>query len=248
MKTTQNMTVKRLYWSRRKTLRTLSLWGGLTGGLLATGCMRSPLLNPETAISPRETPSPDADPLQTNELAAAAVSFSNLPDPVAAVLQNDADPNAAFTALMPTIVETLQCDRCFLFIRDPQRQRTRITDGYSREARWPTMVQTGWSREPSNLNSKDPLTLSAYQSPEAKFIDDIATAPPGSLDIQLERSVFGHRALIHAPIYNDGEFYGILEPCVFDVPRRWTESDRDLIQNLQRVLGSWIVRYLQAIP
>ncbi|MEO0769597.1 MAG: hypothetical protein AAFY72_09215, partial [Cyanobacteria bacterium J06649_4] len=62
-------------------------------------------MKPRTqGASLRETPSPDADPLQTNELSADAVSFSNLPDPVAAVLQNDADPNAAFTALMPTIV------------------------------------------------------------------------------------------------------------------------------------------------
>lgn len=248
MKTTQNMTVKPLHWSRRKTLRTLSLLGGFTGGWLATSCIQSPLLKPNTVASPHETPSPDSDPLQIAELAADTVSPPNLPDAVAAVLQHGADPNAALTTLMSTMVETLQCDRCFLFIRDPQRQRTRITHGYSRDARWPTMVQTGWSRESPNLNSKDPLTLSAYHSSEAKFIEDIETAPPGTLDLQLERSVFGHRALIHAPIYADNEFYGILEPCVFDVPRRWTDRDRTLIQTLQSVLGSWVVRYLQLVP
>lgn len=63
------------------------------------------------------------------------------------------------------------------------------------------MVQSDWSQEPSNLNANDPLTLSAYRSSESKIIEDIETAPPGMLDINLERSVFRHRALVHAPIY-----------------------------------------------
>lgn len=218
------------YWSRRETL-------GFLVGWLVTSCQQAS----------SSSPVPSA-PSATTPLADKSAAGSALPDNIASIFQETSDPDAVLTALMPAVVDALQCDRCFMFIRDPQRQRTRITHGYSREARWPTMVQTGWSRESSNLNSKDPLTLSAYQSPEAKFIDDIETAPPGTLDIQLERSVFGHRALVHAPIYNDGEFYGILEPCVFDVSRRWAARDRELIQNLQRVLGSWIVRYLQAIP
>ncbi len=172
---------------------------------------------------------------------------SELPDSIAEILLNTSDPDTVLTVLMPAVVDVLQCDRCFLYIRDPQQQRTRITHGYSREARWPTMVQTNWSPEPSDLNTKDPLTLSAYQSSEAHFIEDIEAASPGTLDINLERSVFGHRALIHAPIYSDDEFYGILEPCVFEVPRRWTDQDRVIIQALQHVLGIWIIRYLQSV-
>ncbi|MEO1390687.1 MAG: GAF domain-containing protein [Cyanobacteria bacterium J06634_6] len=216
------------YWSRRETL-------GFLGGWLLAGCNQA-------SSSPAPSAPSETTPLANRIQSAAG---SELPEGIASIFQETSDPDAVLTALMPAVVDALQCDRCFIFIRDPQRQRTRITHGYSRETRWSTMVQTGWSLESPNLNSKDPLTLSAYQSPEAKFIDDIETAPPGSLDIQLERSVFGHRALVHAPIYNDAEFYGILEPCVFDIPRRWAESDRELIQNLQLVLGSWIVRYLQ---
>ncbi|MGJ3246943.1 MAG: GAF domain-containing protein [Elainellaceae cyanobacterium] len=188
----------------------------------------------KTSIS-SETPSSDE------------MSAIELPGEIATILQDSSDPDIAFTALMPALVEVLQCDRCFLFIRDPQRQRTRITHGYSREPRWPTMVQADWSRESPDLNAKDPLTLSAYQSPEAHFIEDIETAPAGMLDVNLERSVFGHRALIHAPIYADAEFYGVLEPCVFETPRVWSEGDRRLIQNLQQVLGAWVIRYLQSV-
>ena len=242
MKKAQKMTAKQPYWPRRKTL---SLLRGFAGSCFVASCMPSPMAKQVTEVSSPDRPSPDAS---TSPIAEPPASIAELPDAVAAIVQNDADPDAMFTTLMPAIVETLQCDRCFLFIRDPHRRRTRITHGYSRENRWPTMIQPGWSREPRSLDSKDPLTLSAYRSPEPKFIIDIETAPPGTLDIQLERSFFGHRALIHAPIYADTEFYGILEPCVFDVPRDWTDRDRNLIQNLQQVLGSWIIRYLQPVP
>ncbi|MGF1522277.1 MAG: GAF domain-containing protein [Leptolyngbyaceae cyanobacterium] len=235
------MTFKQLHWSRRELL---SLLGGFAGSWLINSCTRSPLVGQRTSASPSETRSSDI--AQTAEPAADTASISELPDAIAAILQDGADPDAAFTALMPAVVEALQCDRCFLFIRDPHQQRTRITHGYSRESRWPRMVQADWSPESPTLNAKDPLTLSAYQSPEAHFIEDIDTAPPETLDREFERAVFGHRALVHAPLYYDAKFYGILEPCVFETTRQWTASDRRLIEELQQTLGTWIVRYLEA--
>jgi len=232
------MNQKQAYWFRREIL---SLFGGFAGSLFFGGCTRSrAIIETTLALSDEpQLPNPSEDSEDSPPV--------DLPDSITTILQDNQAPDAVFTALMPAVVDILQCDRCFLFIRDPQRQRTRITHGYSRASRWPTMVQSDWSQESPDLNANDPLTLSAYESPEAHFIEDIETAPPGTLDINLERSVFGHRALIHAPIYHDEEFYGVLEPCVFDAPRQWTEGDRTLIQGLQQVLGTWVFRYLQQI-
>ncbi len=235
------MTQKTMGWSRRETL-SLLLGGG--GSWWVKGCVQAPSGQRESPSQKQAIDTPQENKVQ----AINNVSTGELPDSIAAVFQDTSNLDAVFTALMPAVVDVLQCDRCFLFIRDPQQKRTRITHGYSRDSRWPTMVQANWNRESPSLNAKDPLTLSAYQSPEAHFIEDIETAPPGTLDINLERSVFGHRALVHAPIYADAEFCGILEPCVFETPRLWTDSDRTLIQNLQQVLGSWIIRYLQSVP
>lgn len=235
MKAPNKMTRKKLYWSRRATF---GLFSGFIGSLIIGSCTRSRSIGEVTPASSDKTRSPK--PKDSEDL-----STLDLPDSITAILQDHQDPDAVFTALMPAVVDILQCDRCFLFIRDPQRQRTRITHGYSRKSRWPTMVQSDWSQESPDLNANDPLTLSAYESPEAHFIEDIETASQGTLDINLERSVFGHRALVHAPIYHDEELYGVLEPCVFETPRQWTEGDRTFIHRLQQVLGTWVFRYLQ---
>ncbi|MEO1025437.1 MAG: hypothetical protein AAFX07_07760 [Pseudomonadota bacterium] len=53
------------------------------------------------------------------------------------------------------------------------------------------------------------------------------------LNREIERRVFGHRALVHAPLYFRGAFYGILETAMKDQPRAWNDADRALIQWLQ---------------
>ncbi|NEQ55829.1 MAG: GAF domain-containing protein [Leptolyngbya sp. SIO3F4] len=211
--------------------------GGLVGGWLISSC-RQATSTPQKTIFISKPKSPISKQQTTEHTA------DSLPIEIATIFQSGQTPNNVFTELMPAVVEALQCDRTFLYIRDPQRQRTSITHGYSRDNRWPTMVQSGWSDESPSLNAKDPLTASAYKSPEAKFIDDIETAAPDTLDLAMERAIFGHRALVHAPIYYEGIFYGIVEPCVFDKPRIWSERDLTLITTLQSQLGSWIVRYL----
>lgn len=47
------------------------------------------------------------------------------------------------------------------------------------------------------------------------FVDDVETAGAEVVNLPYEREVFGHRTLIHAPVYQNGQLYGILEPCVF---------------------------------
>lgn len=229
--------------SRRVLLRFL---GGLLGSLALNGCTHSQTDSSVSVSAESALPSLQASPsalAQSNAL----TPRQSLPPAIATLFQNQTNPDIVFTQLMPAIVDALQCDRCFLFIRDPERQQTQITHGYSRDNRWPTMVQSGWNHDSGNLAAKDPLTASAYRSPEIHFIEDIETASPDVLDLNLERAVFGHRALAHTPIYHDGEFYGVLEPCVFDQPRVWTEGDRTLIHELQRQLGPLVVQYLQQV-
>ena len=39
-------------------------------------------------------------------------------------------------------------------------------------------------------------------------------------------AVCGNSSLIHAPLYHDGLMYGILEPCMIEAPRAWSDADR----------------------
>ncbi|PZD70734.1 hypothetical protein C1752_09743 [Acaryochloris thomasi RCC1774] len=229
------MKYRQLSWSRRETL---GLLRGVVGSLTIGSCARTKLIAQPPSRQGSFHP-------QTTSSAMPEAASPDLPQSLTAALQNSRDPNSVLTALMPVVVKELRCDRCFLFVRAPLQRLTRITHGYSRETRWPTMVQSTWSPESQALNQKDPLTASAYRSSQAHFIGDIESAPTGTLDLALERSVFRHRALIHAPIYQGNVFYGILEPCVFETPRIWTRRDRKITTELQERLGPWIVRYLQ---
>lgn len=73
----------------------------------------------------------------------------------------------------------------------------------------------------------------AFRTLEAVFVEDILTASSETLNLAFEQKQFRHRALIHAPIYQDGQLFGIIEPCIFETPRVWTEWERFIIANSQ---------------
>lgn len=73
------------------------------------------------------------------------------------------------------------------------------------------------------------------------------TAGPEILNLEFEKD-FGHRALIHAPVYDEGELFGILEPCTFGEPHPWTEADRSLTAAVQAQLGPVAAAWLQTEP
>jgi GAF domain-containing protein len=78
------------------------------------------------------------------------------------------------------------------------------------------------------------------------FVEDVETASPEVVNVEFERQNFGHRALIHAHVIRDGQLWGILQPCVFDAPRIWSESDRALINLVIEHLTPTVVQYVQS--
>ncbi len=143
------------------------------------------------------------------------------------------------TDLMSALCQLLDCDRCFLYVRRPKTGQGRITHCYSRSSEYPDLTGGEWVEE-GDVAAKDPLMAIAFRTPEAVFVEDIETAGAEVLNLDYEREGFGHRALIHAPIYHDGELCGILEPCVFGQPRDWTEGDRQITALVQEKVGNLI--------
>jgi GAF domain-containing protein len=155
------------------------------------------------------------------------------------------DPNLVFTALMPALCEVLQCDRCFLYLRNPKTNRGVITHCYSRRSEFADLTGSTFIEEDA---AKDPLMAMAFRTSEAVFVNDIETAGAEVVNVVYEREIFGHRALIHAPIYYQDQLYGILEPCVFGQPREWTSHDRSLIHLVQQRSATFALKYLQQSP
>lgn len=149
-----------------------------------------------------------------------------------------------FEAAMPAIGRALSCHRTLLFLRDPVSWQSACTHGWWDKPQHAFSRDRGWRKQSEELAMKDPMFAEAIVNPTALYIDDIETAGDDLVNVEYERNEFGHRALIHAPLFDGGKCYGILEPCVFDHARVWSNDDRDVTEWLQARMGPLAAAYV----
>lgn len=154
--------------------------------------------------------------------------------------------DAVFAALLPALGEVLQCDRIFLYLRDPQTHIGKAAYCWCRNPEYPDVSDSDWKQEPSDLASEDPLWAAAVRTQPSIFVEDVETADPQVVNKAFEQKNFGHRALIHAHLCCDGQLWGILQPCVFGKPREWTKADRSIIGTVTAKLTPLAVSYVNA--
>jgi GAF domain-containing protein len=169
-----------------------------------------------------------------------------LPTVLDQILASDTEPDAVFSALLPALGEVLQCDRCFLYLRNPQTKIGKIPFCWRRSDQYPDVTDSAWKEEPQALPHEDPLFAAALRTEKSIFVEDVETANPEVVNRDFEEKNFGHRALIHAHLCQDGLLWGILQPCVFGRPRDWTESDRFVIAQLENKITPLAVAYVKA--
>ena len=158
----------------------------------------------------------------------------------------DSEPDAVFTALLPALGEALQCDRCFLYLHSPDTGRGKVAYCWRRSSEYPDVTEYGWKQEPESLPDEDPLFAAALRTEPSVFVEDVETASPEVVNKAFEQKTFGHRALIHAHLCEDGKMWGILQPCVFGQPRVWTDEDRAIIATVTEKIAPLAVAYVQA--
>jgi GAF domain-containing protein len=167
-------------------------------------------------------------------------------DDVLAILERKSTPDEMLTALMPALARALDCERCIMFLRDPKTNRGRAVHRWASKPAFALQREDrGWQPNPPNLADDDPMYAEALVNPEALYIDDIETAGPAILDLDYERKYFGHRALVHAPVYHEGEMYGVLEPSSMVKPRKWSAADKALIAAVQKKLGPIVAAFVR---
>jgi GAF domain-containing protein len=159
------------------------------------------------------------------------------------LFERELEPDALFAALMPALGSVLPCDRCFLYLREPTTGQGLITHCWARDGRAADWLGADWLEGPDA--PPDPLMTIALRTPVAVFVEDIETADSKVVDRAYEREVFQHRALVHAPLYQDTALIGILECSVFETPRLWSERDRQLIAHLQGNLTAPTQAYIE---
>jgi GAF domain-containing protein len=170
-----------------------------------------------------------------------SMALKTLPSSLEALFAADHEPEALFEALLPLLCDILKTDRCFLEVRKPSERLYRVFC-WRRSSEFPDMTTNGWQRE-QPWEEEDPLFAASLRAEPSIYVEDVETAPPDVLNLEFERKYFGHRALVHAHICQDGVLHGILQPCVFGHPRVWSPFDRAVIDQVTERLRPTVVSY-----
>jgi GAF domain-containing protein len=168
-------------------------------------------------------------------------------DDIRAILASDATADQKLTALMPALAKALNCERCVMFLRDPKTHRGRAVHRWAAKPEFALRREDrGWELMPATLLDDDPMYAEAMTNPEALYIDDIETADPALVNTAYEKEHFGHCGLVHAPVYHQGEMYGVLEPSSMMKPRKWSDADRALVAAVQARIGPVVAAFVKA--
>jgi GAF domain-containing protein len=160
-------------------------------------------------------------------------------------LSDSKTEDAVFSALVPALGEVLNCDRVFLYLRNPETQTGKVPYCWRRNSNYPEVRDAEWKKEPEYLGEEDPLFAAALRTEPSIFVEDVETANPVVVNKDFEAKEFGHRALIHAHLCVDGLLWGVLQPCIFDRPRVWTDFDREVIAAVTEKISPLAVAFVR---
>ena len=169
-----------------------------------------------------------------------------IPPAIAHILTTSPTLEALFDALMPAVGTFLNSDRCFLYLRDPETRLGRVSFCWVRHPNIPLVYDKAWKLEPASLPDVDPMFAAALRAEPSIFVEDVETAKPDVLSQEFERKNFGHSALIHAHLCQDKRLWGVLQPCVFGRPRRWTVAEQEAIDQIVQIITPKAVAYVHA--
>ncbi|WP_017651928.1 GAF domain-containing protein [Fortiea contorta] len=174
------------------------------------------------------------------------MSQLNFPPAITNILESDLPADIFFPKLLQAVGEFLQCDRCFLYLHNPNLYLGKVAFCWVRTPNLPSIHNEEWVSQPSSLVDEDPMFAAALRTQPSIFVEDVETADSQILNRQFEQENFGHRALIHAHICDDGQLWGVLQPCIFNHPRIWTEYEREVINNIVEKIAPLTVAYIKS--
>lgn len=164
-----------------------------------------------------------------------------MPPEIANLLNYDRD----LAKLMQAIAEYLNCDRCFIYLRNPSTRFGRVPFCWTRNDQIPIVYDEDWKPEPESLPDEDPMFAAALATKPSIFVEDVTTASPDILNADFEQENFGHRALIHGHLCFEDQLWGVLQPCLMTQPRCWTEEERSSFTEIIERITPIAVAYIK---
>ena len=179
---------------------------------------------------PLSKPTSETDPLTQGQL----LEQLDLSQPPAAILEQT----------LPVLGQQLQCDRVFIYLRAPRQHVGECPSAGVAMTTFPWFTTPSGSPNPAGCPGKTPCLPPPCGGKPSLFINDVEMADPKQVNRNFERQTFGHRALIHAHLYQKNRLWGILQPCIFDHSRQWTREDRLLIKGVVNWLTPVAAEYV----
>lgn len=170
----------------------------------------------------------------------------DIPALIAKIIESSPTPDVIFSELLPSVGEFLQCDQCFLYLHNPQRNLGKVAFCWVRTPDIPTIYNENWEPQPLSFSDEDPMFAAALRGKPSIFVEDVETAGSEVLNRKFEQENFGHRALIHAHIQQDSQLWAVKHPSVFGRPRIWTEYERVVINNIVQKITPLTVDYVKS--
>ncbi|GAB3805983.1 hypothetical protein GCM10028819_40410 [Spirosoma humi] len=173
-------------------------------------------------------------------------SLNTLSATIEKLIEAGHSPAHTLNQAVEIVGTTLEADRCFLYVRQPDQARGRTAFCWRKSQAIPdkNTIQPRWQPDTDELPAQDPLIRAGLAMKPSVYVDDVDTAGPEVLNRQFEQETFGHRSLIHAHIQADNKLWGILQPCLFGHARHWTEEEKRQIEailpRLQPVIAAYV--------
>lgn len=127
-----------------------------------------------------------------------------LPTVLEQILADRSDPKAVFSALMPTVGKILPCDRCFLYLRNPQTLFGKVPFCWRGSDEFPDVNDPEPKQEPTSLPKEDPLFAAAVRTEPSIFV----TASPEIVNLAFEQQTFGQVSINSRSIVPGWGFMG----------------------------------------
>ena len=179
------------------------------------------------------------------------MNLFDLPPPLDRVFANTENLPLFFDRLTIGIVELLKCDRCQIYLRDPQFRTCQIIHCYCARPEIPNTAERQKRTESYYLPLQDPFFAAALNresfifiedmtrieidfsssSPEADCIGDGTHHSPSRQGDRhyWQQNYLGQKALIQAHITLGQDLWGIIQVAQFSRPRPWTKFDRSIM-------------------
>ena len=166
---------------------------------------------------------------------------------IESILESQTKSDRILAEITQAIALLLQADRCFLYVRDPKTRYGQAAFCYCRNPEVPDVSSNKWELEqPDKLEAKDPMFAAALHCKPSIYVEDVETADPNVVNRDFEAQEFGHRALIHGHLCQNGQLWGIWQPCIFNSPRTWTSEDKQIMETIVTKATPLIEQYVSA--